>query len=365
MKNTIGFLLLIHGIIHLKGFVDAFFTTTINQQVLGISKPVGSLWLVTFIIFIASAVQYFSNKNWFYIALIALFFSQLLIIMTWTEAKYGTLFNVIILLASITAYGNYKFNRNVERETNNLLKQVSHLNQKLLIENDLKSLPEIVQKWLHNSNVIKQETIFSVKLKQIGEMRTKPDGNWMPFKATQYFNCINPSFIWSTNVETMPLISIIGRDKFIDGKGEMQIKLASLISVVNEKPNDKINQGAMVRYLAEICWFPSVAINKYISWKSINETSAKATLRYNNQSVSGVFSFNANGDFVSFIADRYYGGKSDSTLHKWYVEALSYKEFKGIRIPNKSKVTWKLPEGDFNWLNVEITDIEFNPSKRY
>ena len=158
---------------------------------------------------------------------------------------------------------------------------------------------------------------------------------------------------------------MLGRDELQNGKGKMLIKLGGVIPVVNESENSKINSGAMIRYLAEICWFPSTALKEYITWNSTSETSAKATFSYNNQSVSGVFLFSENGDFVSFTADRYYGGDTNSTLETWYVEAVSYKEFNGVKIPNTSKVTWKLPEGDFNWLNLEITDIEFNPNTIY
>lgn len=364
MRFVFGIIVLIHGLIHLKGFFNAFFSAISDQRILSISKPIGLLWFISFALFMASGFQFFTCKHWYFTAFTAIFLSQILIIMSWHEAKFGTLINVVILIVGLSAYGHIKFQKMLSKETTALL---SDLNKSKIIisEKDLKSLPEIAKTWLIQSGVVGKKRISNVHLTQTGELRTKPNGKWMPFKAKQYNNCTEPSFIWSTNVKAIPLISIIGRDKLIDGKGEMQIKLASLISLVNEKNNNKINQGAMLRYLAEICWFPSAAISKYISWESINETSAKATFRHKDQSVSGVFSFSENGDFVSFTANRYYGGGTNATLEKWHIEALSYKEFNGIKIPNKSKVTWKLPEGDFHWLNLEITDIDYNISQYY
>lgn len=83
----------------------------------------------------------------------------------------------------------------------------------------------------------------------------------------------------------------------------------------------------MIRYLAQICCFPSAVLHNYITWKSINETSSKATFTYKNKSVSGVFSFSTSGNFITFEANRYYGGYTNSKLTTWLVEALSFKEF--------------------------------------
>ena len=93
-----------------------------------------------------------------------------------------------------------------------------------------------------------------------------------------------PSFIWSTTVDAMSVISMIGRDKLVNGKGAMLIKLAGLFSVVNVSENEKINSASMIRYLSELCWFPSAAISDYITWERIDSNSAKAVFSCNNES---------------------------------------------------------------------------------
>jgi hypothetical protein len=194
-------------------------------------------------------------------------------------------------------------------------------------------------------------------------MKTKPDGTWMEFTAEQYFDVENPAFVWITDVTAFPGIHLSGRDKFNDGEGEMLIKLLSLIPVVDEGKNEKMNSGTMLRFLGEICWFPAAALNHYITWNEIDANSARATFRLNNNEVTGLFTFTKNWKFYSFEAERYYGGGKDAQKEKWLIEAMSYKEFEGITVPNKCKVTWKLPEGDFNWLNLEITELEYNPQQ--
>jgi hypothetical protein len=365
MKFIFSFILVTHGLIHVLGFLSAYTLIGYDKQISGISKPIGVFWLLTSILFLVAAVLLLTHKNWFYLALLGVLISQILIVLVWKDAKFGTFANIIILLVSLSALGQQRFQKMVNDESSELLKQVSHNTSKIISENDLNQLPPIISTWVKNSGVINHPEIVAVRLKQKGEMRTKPSGKWMPFSATQYFNVKNPSFVWNTNVEAMSVINMVGRNKLSDGSGEMLIKLAALIPVVNESDNEQINSGAMIRYLAEICWFPSAALNDYISWTPIDETSAEGTFTYKDHSVSGVFSFNTSGDLISFEADRYYGGNKDATLETWRVETLSFKEFDGIKIPNKNKVIWKLSDGDFTWLNLEITDIEFNPSKIY
>lgn len=361
MKFAFSLIFLFHAIIHLIGFASAFKFIEVSVFSKSFSKTVGLLWLFSSLLLIISLVLFLIKKEWWFrVALIAVTVSQILIFMYWKDAKFGTIINIIIMLVSISAYGKYKFSTMVQKESVQIFQNLEAKNLSVISENEIKKLPEIVQKWMRNSGVLENEKVITASIKQKGKMRTKPNSKWMPFKATQYFNIENPAFIWTTEVDAMPIVKMIGRDKLYKGEGSMLIKLGSLIPVVDEREKEKINQGVMVRFLAEICWFPSAAINNYITWKKIDSTSAKAILTINDKYVSGIFRFSNHGDLVSFESERYYGGKNESKLEKWFVKMNSYKTFSTIKIPNKSTVIWKLQEGDFEWLDLEITDMKFN-----
>jgi len=108
---------------------------------------------------------------------------------------------------------------------------------------------------------------------------------------------------------------------------------------------------------------PSASLNQNIQWEQIDSVSARATIQSGHTKVSGIFIFNMNGDFERFEADRYYIiGKEEPRLEKWVVTTVpgAYKLFDGVRIPYKSELTWNLKEGEYNWLRLELTDIDFN-----
>src|SRR6056297_1437058 len=366
LKSIFSLIILIHGLIHMLGFLKAFGIGDVIQLTNQISRPAGVIWLIAALLFLLALLTYLLNYNiWPFLALLAVTVSQVLIFTAWTDAKFGTIANMIFLLVVLPAIGQVMFNNKIENEQTELIDQVSKSSGRILKEEDFSHLPSIVQQWLHRSGVFGKPDVSFVRLKQIGEMRTEPDGKWMDFNAEQYFDVKSPAFNWSTEVEMMPLIHLSGRDKLTDGKGEMNIKLLSLINVVNEKNNEKINSGTMIRYLGEICWFPAAALNDYITWEEIDELSAKAILTVNGEEVSGIFRFSEEGDFTSFEAERYYGGGEEATLKRWIVEATEHSIHDGYRIPTKLKVTWKLPAGDFTWLNLEITDLDMNRFELY
>jgi hypothetical protein len=102
MRFILLVIIIIHGLIHILGFIKAFELAEVNQLTHSISKPVGVFWLITTLLFIFTAVIYFFCKEWWWIAcLVAVIISQILIILSWSDAKFGTIANVILLLVII------------------------------------------------------------------------------------------------------------------------------------------------------------------------------------------------------------------------------------------------------------------------
>ncbi len=353
-----------HGAIHIMGFLKAFQLAKIDTLKQPIGKPIGALWLFSAISFVATALLFLLKvSGWPIIAFAAIILSQFLIFKSWKDAKYGTIINLIIICVSIPGYGKYSFDQLVNEEKKSLIAEINYSDPTPVTQSDINHLPLIVQKWMYNSGVVGKPIANSVWLTQKGQMKTKPEAEWIPFEAEQFFNVNQPSFIWVVDAKANALMHMHGRDKLANGNGEMLIKLFSLINVVDEKSNPKINSAAKIRFLSEICWFPAAALNKQISWTPIDSLSAKATLTINESPVSGIFKFNTEGEVIAFEAIRYFGSGENDTQEQWLIENTSHTNFNGYHIPNKSTVTWKLKEGDFKWLELEVTELEYNTLK--
>ncbi len=341
------------------GFAKAFKLAEVPQLTGSFSKTSGTLWLIAALLFGTSVLFLFLKKEgWWMVAVPAVLLSQILIFGQWSDAKFGTIANIITLAGIVLAYGSWSFNTMVQQELSVFFPK-GVVEKTVLTKEMLAPLPPVVQKWLERSGAVGKEIARSVHLKQSGEMKTKPDGGWIPFEAEQWNTTNPPGFIWTTEIQAGPGMTLAGRDKYVDGRGNMLIKLLSLFPVADSK-GPETDQGAMLRNLAEICWFPSAALNDYIRWEQVDSLSAKATMTNGGISASGVFRFNADGDMASFEAKRYYDRKEGATLEDWFVLNKGYHEFDGVRVPHKSEITWKLKGGDFTWLKLEITDIQCN-----
>lgn len=353
------FVLLLHGLIHLMGFAKAYKYAEISQLTGHISKTAGMLWLVAALLFSASAVLFFLKKDaWWMVAVPAVLLSQMLIFSRWHDAKFGTVANVIALAGIVLACGQWSFNTMVNKELTAFLpKEIPAAT--VLTRDMLAPMPPVVQKWLERSGAVGKPHVHTAHIRQKGEMRTKPGGAWMPFEAEQWNTVDQPGFIWRTSMQAAPGIDIVGRDKYVNGRGNMRIKLLALVPIADAK-GPETDQGSMLRNLGEICWMPAAALRDYIRWEQLDSLTAKATMTHGGITASGIFRFNTAGDMVSFEARRYYDRKEGATLENWLVTNTGFGEFEGVRMPVKSEVTWKLAGGDFTWLKLEIVEAGYN-----
>lgn len=356
IKLVIIGLLLLHAMIHLLGFATAYEIVDASILIREVTPFAGVLWLLEGLLLLSILTLHdFGIRIWPLIGILALILSQTLIVAYWSDAHYGTFANLVLLIWLLPSVGDYRFNKNIENEKQHVL--MSDLPQPEVVTSDqLQHLPEVVKKWLNRSGVVNNAMISTVSLLQEGKMRLSAEHDWMPFMAQQHFNTIAHSFLWTSKLQMMPLLYLTGMDKLYHGQGQMNIKLLSLIDVVNEAPNDKINTATMIRYLAEMCWFPTAALSKEISWSELDRHTARAKLTIDDTSVSGIFRFNDEGDIASFEAMRYRDGGPDATPMRWVVTNTSYRQFEGWYLPNKCEVSWVNNDEPFNWLTLEVTD---------
>jgi hypothetical protein len=365
MRIATAIVLVFHGLIHLLGFLKPWKIAAVPQlsgrAIMPLSegafRVVGVLWLIAALAFVGAAMlRLMDHESWWMIAAPAIVLSQMLIVLQWSDARAGTVANVLLALGVAVAAGTHRFHETNLQHARALLGRASPEEPSILRPDDIASLPAPVQRWLQASGAIGRPRARTVRLVQRGGLRTAPDQPYLPAEAKQYFIVDEPGFVWSVDVTMMRVVPVVGRDTYVDGRGRMLIKAGGLVTVA-DGTGPTFDQGAALRFLGEVIWFPSGALAPYITWEPIDDRRAKATLTFKGMTVSAVFEFDERGRFAGMTAQRYYDGKS---LETWVIPVTEWKTIRGIEMPVRGGAVWKLASGDFDYYQWEIVDVETN-----
>lgn len=362
MKKFLLVIIVFHGLIHVMGFLKAFEWVEFSQLKQDISRLVGLFCLISALLFFAAAFFLIVNNSWWWLpGLITIVISQALIIMFWQDAKFGTIANVLLLISVILAFGVWQFTHLTNKEIASIAAANEHAPNKEITQERLETLPAPVEQWLSAIGMAGKNEIQSVTLKQTGLMKLEPSQKkWYKADAEQYITINKPAFLWRAHINMMPFIDVVGRDFFNHGKGQMEIKIASLFPVVNVSDNEKVHQSTLQRYLLELPWYPSAALSPYITWEKIDDFSAEATMDYNGVSGSAIYYFDTDGNVEKISALRYKDSDENAKLVECIGEVIETSTIDGIEIPTKLNVSWMLNGEKFTWYKIEIDDVEFN-----
>ena len=232
-----------------------------------------------------------------------------------------------------------------------------------ITEADLAGLPEPLRRYLAQTGVIGRPRISTIRLKQEGFFRTRPDQNWMPMRAVEYYSVDPPAFLWHGKIKLLPFLSIQARDRFDAGTGHMLIKLAPL--TLGDARGPEMDQGALVRYFNEMMWFPTVFLSESIQWEELNAHSVKGTIHIGEVSASAVLSFTETGQFANFVAERYMSAGDTFSLETWSTPVDDHAGLEGLRLPVSGEGVWHLDAGDFSYIRLRITELEYDRPMPY
>lgn len=231
----------------------------------------------------------------------------------------------------------------------------------MITEKDLEKLPEPVKKWLITTGVLGKKRIKSLSLSQNGKMKLNPKQNkWYSSTAKQYIRVDEPEFKWNVKVSIAPFINVYGEDIFRIGKGDLKMSLFSLIPIAHVKDNKKTNESSLSRFLLELPWYPTAALEDYVEWESINNESAFCNIKYKNLEASGTFHFDSEGNLLKVESLRYKDNSTDAEKIPCSGEIKEIVEVDGIKIPSKIDVNWVTKGEQFTWYQTENFNFAFS-----
>jgi len=229
----------------------------------------------------------------------------------------------------------------------------------------LESLPAPVLRYFRAVLHDGQSCVRSARVVQTGEflMPSAEDG-WRRFDATQTFTTAPPGFVWDAHIRLFrtfrwPVVNVC--DAYLSSEASMTAAISSVVSLVNERGDTHLNAAALQRYLGEAVWFPTALLpSAELTWCSIDDSRALATLTEGTVSVSLEFEFAQAGEIVScYTPARYRAGKGDYEITPWGGSYRGYEERGEMRVPLDVEAYWNIEGREQPYFRGRLADIAY------
>lgn len=226
----------------------------------------------------------------------------------------------------------------------------------------IERLPLPVQRYLRAVMSPEAAPFTTARLRQTGEFNLSAEGEqWAPFTADQLTVLAPKGFDWDARIRGPLGLTIFVRDAYILQQGSLCAALeGGIITLSDQPPSDELSRGQLMRFLAELPWYPPAALDPAVTWQPIDDHSARAELADGPISATLVFRFGHDGLIESVRADargRTVGDRIEPT--PWGGRFWDYAEFNGWRVPQRGEVAWFLPEGPRPYWRGRLEQIEF------
>ena len=359
MRIALFILIAVHGLIHLLGFVKAFGLSDVKELTQTISKPFGAIWLLAFILFVIAALMFaFKNNYWWLLGFIAAVISQVLIIFFWQDAKFGTIANVIILVASVIGFGTWSYYNKYQNDVKTALQQKAYFQNSQLTENDIQHLPEPVKKYIRYTGSVGKPKVNNFKIEFTGKIRKDEKSEWMPFTCEQYNFMQTPTrlFFMKAVMKGMP---VGGYHCFRNGVAFMDIRLFSIFKV-QYMAGTEMDLSETVTFFNDMCCMaPATLIDRRIKWLEVDGNKVKASFTNNNKTVSAWLYFNDKGELINFISGDRYAGDTGKQF-PWSTPLKDFHDINGFKLAGNAEVIYSYPDRDLCYGTFKLSRITYN-----
>jgi hypothetical protein len=222
------------------------------------------------------------------------------------------------------------------------------------------ALPSPVRRYFETVLDPGQALARSARIEQRGEIRIGSDPAWRSFEATNHVATDPPGFVWDARVEMAPLLAVRVLDASVGGEGLLRARLFGVVPVADATPGTTLDEGELLRYLAEAPWVPTALLPaRGVEWEGIDDDSARATLSTGGTTVSATFHFE-DGVVDRVTARRPYtnpDGSQDPVPWTGYWD--DYEERGGMLVPTRGAVEWNRTDGDWRYWRGRLTDVTY------
>ena len=227
---------------------------------------------------------------------------------------------------------------------------------------DIEGLPEPVQRYFRAVLKEGQPLISLAEIEHTGMFNMSDyEESWKPFKSNQKVTVDRPGFIWNAKVQLVPWVNVHIYDAYIAGVGYLTAELIGLFNMMTQPHTAQLDEGELVRYLAEAVWYPTALLpGQGVDWLTVDENSARAMLTDGDVTINLIFTFNEDGLVETVHSDgRYKDVLGKMILTPWEAKVWQYEELDDIKVPVFGEVAWAKPHGRKEYFHGRLKRIRY------
>ena len=358
-----------HGLLHLLGVAKGFGWADVSQLTGPIGVAPGALWLLAAMLVVAAAafLALGAPTWWWALALGAAALSQTAIATSWSDARAGTMVNLVLVVAAgygFAAEGPTSFHAKYRERATRALADV-HPSASMLTEADLVDLPTPLAAYIRRSGALGRPRVVSFRADFHGLIRSGPDAAWMPFTGQQV-NTYGPRpqriFLMDATRSGLPVTVL---HVFADTTATMRVKLLSLFTVVDAS-GPEMDRGETVTVFNDlVVMAPGAIVDAPVRWTALDALHVRGEFTDGDQTISAVLTFNAEHDLVDFASDDRTRASADGktfTTQRWSTALTGHHDSDGHRVFTLGKGVWTVgqPGGPFTYLEFKLDAISYN-----
>lgn len=364
MKTFVVVVLGLHGLIHVLGFAKAFGLAELAQLTQPLSRRAGSAWLVAGLLMLATLGGILAGwQTWWIPAALGAVLSQVLVFSAWTDARFATLPNLIVLAAAVygfAAQGPLSFRSAYLHATS--AQVPGEAAGSALTEADVAPLPAPVRRYVIQSGALGQPRVHQFGATWQGRIRGAPNEPWMSFTAEQQNFLDEPSRFFHMKARKLGMpVDVL--HVYQPSGASMRVRLLSLLSMA-EASGPEMDRSETVTLFNDISLLaPGALVHPSIAWEPIDSRTARGHLTVGDITVSAVLIFNHAGELVDFVSDDRSAASPDGTAFtpmRWSTPVSAYGRFGPYRVFSAGKGVWDTPSGPFAYIELELESLTIN-----
>ena len=361
-----GFLV-VHGLIHLLGFVKAFDLAPLPQLTQRIPPAVGVAWLAACALFLATAAALFLLPRWWWaLGVAAIVVSMAAILYSWTDAKFGALPTLIAMIGVVYGFlaaGPASLRAAYEKDVARALAAPAPVD--VITESHLAGLPDPVRRYLRNTGVVGLPRVHNFRARMHGRIRGSREARWIPLEAEQYNFIDEPARMFYLS-GSMFMLPVQGYHRYVGASATMLVKAAALVPVASAS-GDIMTSSETVTLFNDMCVLaPGSLVERGIVWEAVNAHTVRARYTHAGHTIHATLSFNDAGDLVDFSSDDRYELLPEGITKqvRWSTPLRNYRSFGAVRLASGGEGHWHEGDGEYAYIELTIDDVAYNVSPR-